>query len=363
MINASTVHALSINQMANELLTTMGDFSSMVQGDMGSGKSSLLYMLADKLPTHTPIYFDSTTKDVGDMMIPNFKMLEHGDVVSFATNEELGFHIRKPIILMIDEFGKATPGVKNALLRVLYERKCAGKTLHPDSIVFGTTNLGAEGLSDLIPPHARNRITIYTMRKPNVDETIHYGINHNWDPSVLQWIKENPQVCQSFTEVDNPADNVYIFHPKAQREAFCTGRSMERASTICKKRDLRGEAGTASALAGTIGARAAADLQAFVELADRMPRLQDIKDNPETALLPQGGAATYMVVFRTLTSIDRDWIGAWMKYLPRLSAEGQSLFCNGVRAEGYGKAALVLNTKTWQQWAYSNSHLFAADIV
>ena len=74
--------------------------------------------------------------------------------VRYLTNEELGAHHDKPIILMIDEFGKSNPAVKLALLRMMLERKIGSYTLHPDSIVFATTNLGAEGVGDLLPAHA-----------------------------------------------------------------------------------------------------------------------------------------------------------------------------------------------------------------
>jgi hypothetical protein len=35
--------------------------------------------------------------------------------VRYLTNEELGIHNNKPIILLIDEYGKANAAVKNAL--------------------------------------------------------------------------------------------------------------------------------------------------------------------------------------------------------------------------------------------------------
>ena len=63
---------------------------------------------------------------------------------------------------MVDEYGKANPAVKNAMLRLMLERKIGSYTLHPDSLVFATTNLGAEGVGDLLPPHARNRMTVIT---------------------------------------------------------------------------------------------------------------------------------------------------------------------------------------------------------
>ena len=52
---------------------------------------------------------------------------------------------------MVDEYKKSNVSVKNALLRLVYEHKIGDKELHPDSIVFLTSNLDGEGLDVLLP--------------------------------------------------------------------------------------------------------------------------------------------------------------------------------------------------------------------
>ena len=92
---------------------------------------------------------------------------------------------------------------------------CWSATDSPEgSIIFATTNLGAEGVGDLLPPHARNRITVVTARKSTSDEFIDWGISNGVDHSVLGFVREFPQVLQGFEDVKNPDDNPYIFHPK-----------------------------------------------------------------------------------------------------------------------------------------------------
>jgi hypothetical protein len=152
--------------------------------------------------------------------------------VRFVPNEELGVHLGKPIILMIDEFGKANPAVKNAMLRIILEGKVGTYELHPDSIRFATTNLGAEGVGDLLPPHARNRMTILTARKPSNMEWIEdFAINAGIDHTLLGWVKDNPNLFQSFEDIKNPTDdrgnptNPYIYHPQVPMAAFVTPRS------------------------------------------------------------------------------------------------------------------------------------------
>lgn len=361
MNQAISMYALSLEQAATAIKVGGHKRTMLVQGHMGTGKSSLLSTLAAELPGHTPCYFDCTTKDLGDITIPKMSELDGADFVRYATNEELGAHIKTPIILMIDEYGKANPAVKNALLRVMLERKIGGYELHPDSIIFATTNLGAEGVGDLLPPHARNRITVVTVRKPDNTEWIEWGINNGIDSTLLGWVNDTPNLMHSFEDVSSPDDNPYIYHPKAQRAAFVTPRSLEAASDWMKQRANFDDHTLTSLLMGTIGERGAMDLMAFVKLADQLPSMQSIKDDPMGARVPDSAAAVCMVVYRTLANLSAEWIDAWMVYMQRLDSEAQGMFANGVRNPKYKNHKLVMTNKKFTEWARHNNYMFAAD--
>ena len=306
-------------------------------------------------------YFDCTTKDLGDITIPQLQTIDDQGYVRYVTNEELGLHLGKDIILMVDEYGKANPAVKNAMLRLLLERKMGGYTLTDKSVVFATTNLGAEGVGDLLPPHARNRMTVVTSRKPTNMEWIEWGVNNGVDHTLLGWCKDNPQLFHSFEDVKDPEQNPYIYHPKQQRTAFVTPRSLEAASDWLKGRDGVDDQTMTALLMGTIGERGAMDLMAFVKLSDQLPSLESIKKDPMNAKVPDSAAAVCMVVYRTLSVIDRDWIDAWMDYMVRLDKEAQGMFANGVRNPKYAKQSVVMTNKKFTAWAMQNNYMFAAD--
>ena len=362
-MNATSLYALTLDQIATAIRTGGNKRTVLVQGHMGTGKSSLLKTLAAELPTHTPCYFDCTTKDLGDISIPSLQTIDEQGFVRFVPNEELGLHLGKPIILMIDEYGKANPAVKNAMLRLMLERTLASITLHPDSLIFATTNLGAEGVGDLIPPHARNRITILKSRKSDNISYVEWGINNGMDPTMLAFCKDNPQLFESFEEVKNPNDNLGIYHPQAQRESFFTPRSGEAASDWLKQRDKFDDQTLTALLIGTIGEHTALSLMAYVKLADELPSLESIKKDPMNAKIPDSAAARCMVVYRTLASIDATWVDAWMDYFGRLDRESQGYFANGVRQPKYNttKQNVVMTNKKFTAWAMANNYVFTAD--
>jgi hypothetical protein len=363
-MNAQKMYALSLDQITNAILVGGHKRTILVQGHMGTGKSSMLNILSQELPKHIPCYLDCTTKDLGDITVPNLAKLDDGTgYVTYLTNEELGAHHDVPVILMIDEYGKANPAVKNALLRLMLERKIGSYTLHPDSIVFATTNLGAEGVGDLLPAHARNRITVVTSRKPTAEEWIEWGINNGIHPTVLGWVRENPQVMQSFEDVFDPDENPHIFHPQVPRAAFVTPRSLEAASDWLHEQASFDDQTLTSLLMGTIGDRGALDLMAFVKLANQLPSLESIKQDPTGATLPTSASAVCMVVYKLLSVLERDWVDSCMTYLNRLDKEAQGLFANGVRAPKYSKRDIVMTNKKFTEWARDNNYMFTADKV
>jgi energy-coupling factor transporter ATP-binding protein EcfA2 len=358
MYNLNLDQAVNLIEVGGLTRTTV-----LVQGHMGSGKSSMLKTLAKKYPDHVPCYFDCTTKSLGDVMLPKLKDLDGNDYVRFAPNEEFGVHLGKPLILMIDEYGKADPSTKNALLRVMQEFQIGSYVLPEGSMVFATTNLGVEGVGDLVPPQGRNRIIVVTLRKSTAMELIEYGINDGWDPIVLGWVKDNPHCMQSFEDVKDPEENPYIYHPRSSRAAFVTNRSLYKASGVFKHRHLLDRQTLTAALIGTLGQQAAMDMAVFIEMADKLPTLDSIKKNPESALVPSNAASLCMVVYRVLGCIEKDWVGAWHVYLQRLPSEAQAMFVNGVRSNKYSDArrAVVMNSPGFTQWVHKFSYLFGGD--
>lgn len=365
MTNVAKLYEVSINQCANLMLANRKR-TTLVQGHMGTGKSSILKLLGKRLPTHKMVYFDCTTKDLGDMALPVLSSVDTEGCVRFIPHEELGIHLGVPVIVMVDEFGKANPAVKNALLRFMLEREFAGYKLHPDSIIFATTNIGSEGVGDLLPPHARNRITMLRMRKADTEEWVEdFAIPAGVDPIMIAFVLDDRyknDLAMSFEDVDDPKNNEYIYHPKDKtRQAFFTWRSAEAASDWLKVRDQIDQTSLTAALIGTIGNKAAAELASFVAVGDQLPSLESIKKTPQTADIPTSPVAASMVVYRTLSCVDRSWLDAWMDYLVRLPRELQVMFAMQVKKNNYPKRDAVMSNAKFTKWCLDNNFIAAAD--
>ena len=363
-MNAQQMYAQPMSEAENFVVRVGTKRTVLLEGPMGCGKSSMLNGLAARLPNHIPCYFDCTTKVSGDVAIPNIAHMDNGQgYVTYLTNEELGAHLDKPIILMVDEYGKAERDIKNSLLRILLERKIGSYTLHPDSIVFATTNLGAENVGDMLPNHARNRITILRLKKPtNMEWLTDFAIPNGLDPVLCGWAKDNAQLFHDFQDVSNPEDNPYIFHPQAPNsEQFVTPRSLHAASDIMLQREHFSDDMLTSGLIGTIGSSAALLLVAQIKLGDQLPSMESIKNDPTNARVPDKPAAVMMIVYKAAQTMGRDWIDAWMTYMERLDKEAQGVFVNTVRHDKYPHRKIAMTNAKFTDWCRDNGYMFAAD--
>jgi len=347
-------------QQAEALILAAGrEVTFMLQGPMGIGKSSLLVSMAQKLPEYEVVYMDMTTKDLGDISgVPKVETINGVDVTIFAPNSELRLHSNKPVLLMLDEFGKAMRPVQNTCLRLMLERKMGEYALPEGSIVFGTTNLVGEGLGDAIQPHARNRLSFVTVTSPDADAWCDWAMNNGVQPEVITWVHENPHCLASFAD-GSQKDNPYIFHPNKPASAFVTPRSLTKASHIIKHRGTLGLDATTAGIAGCVGESAARDLMAFADLADKLPTWEQIIKTPEKAKVPKDGDATssFITVYSAIGRVEKDTMDAWLKYCQRLPMEFQAVFCTNV-VKNTTKRTVAISNREFVSWATKNQFLF-----
>jgi hypothetical protein len=381
-LNTVMQYADSHDDLIQEIADLGHEISLIIQGPMGWGKSAMLRTLGamDRFKGYTLIYIDCTTKsDSGD-----FFMIKYGeDGTTFLTvpHEELGLHLEGPVIIMFDEIGKMPRSAFNAVLRILYERKSGTMSLHPDSVVFATTNLAAEGLGDLLPPHGINRCQVRTMKVPTKMGWLSWAIRNSIHDFIMSYANQNDHIFTCFLEHEEIGKYPELYDPRAVNKpvAYVTGRSMENASHVFHAYDRRIEAAMAegtyqqggdlekkyqrvllNGLVGTVGPVAANHMMTYFKMQGEIPTRDQIIQNPMSAPIPKSGAAKCLLISRTLSDMDREFAAPWMTYLMRkdFTPVDQALFGMGTRVKGYPKLRAVSGNTQYQKWAEANSHLF-----
>jgi hypothetical protein len=221
--------------------------------------------------------------------------------------------------------------------------------------VYSTGNLTTDGVGDTMKAHAKNRLTAVTVRNPNDDEWINWAIDNDIAPEIIAWVKQFPHALACYTD-EAQKENMYIYNPRKQQEAFVSPRSLAKASPIVKSRQVLGEDTTLTALAGTIGEAAARDMSAYFSLADGLPTKESIYNKPMEAMIPNDPAAKVILIMRELVSVTTENFEAWITYLQRLPMELQALFAVNIMASS--RKSVAATNKSFIDWAVKNNQYF-----
>ena len=317
-------------KQAATLIRTCGNTNTFImRGQPGIGKSAALHTLAEQLPDYLACYIDVANLDLGDLGMP---VIDREKMVTrYAPNARFGIGNDQtlPVILMLDELGKASRPVLNMLLPVILEHRLGDVALPTGSIVFATTNLDTDGVGDNIPAHAYNRMSELIVSNPDVDEWLEWASNNSIAPEVMVFAKQTPEVFNSYVDLEKGEQNPYIFNPmNGNTRTFCSPRSLAKASNLVKSREYLGEA-LLPALCGTIGEPAARMMEALINLSDELPQFETIVAKPDTTKIPESVGALFILAFMASGRLTAENIAQVMVYMTRLgkvSFEAHAVF-------------------------------------
>ena len=341
---------LSASQVVS-LVAAIGDKRTViVEGENGIGKTALFHALR-KLPkfaNHIAVQpIDCTQLSDGSVWMPDLDR-ENGvsrelpnERFGVSAFNQLGVNNSKPILVGLDEIAKAPQFIKNVLAPIIYERRVGNYHMPEGSVVVCFTNLSIEGLGDSIQAHLRNRLVFVKMRKPSADEWVKWATDNRVNPMIIAFVSNEPRVMQSFLDYekggmfegkDLSKDNGFIFNPKSTQLAYATPRSLVAASDILDAGlGVLDDDTLEAALVGTVGATTAQALSSFIRFGREICEYSRVIKSPDTAPLSDNPTAQLIQVFQFVTRVaDRTEAEAIVKYVWRMRAEMQSIFCNTV---------------------------------
>jgi hypothetical protein len=233
------------------------------------------------------------------------------------------------------------------LLPTILEQRVGDVKYPTGSIILATTNLDTDGVGDNIPAHAYNRMTVVNLANPTVEQWLEWASDNNIAPEVMAFAKQYPQVFDCYVDLDPKAKNPYIFNPLTGNvKAYCSPRSLEKASNLIKMRHVLGDA-LLPALAGTVGEAAARDMDALIHLADQLPLFENIVKEPLKAKVPSSAGALFILAFMLAGRADAKNIEAVMDYSDRManeSFEAHALFITSL-ASNKAKVGMACHSR------------------
>jgi len=341
---------LSFTQVQS-LISAVGDKRTViVEGENGIGKTALFHAIKrmPKFANHIAVDpIDCTQLSDGSVWMPDLDR-ENGisrelpnERFGVSKHNQLGVNGSKPILVFLDEIAKAPQFIKNVLAPVIYERRVGNYHMPEGSVVFCATNLSVEGLGDSIQAHLRNRLVFVKMRKPTADEWLKWATDAGLNPMLLAFANNEPRVMESFIDYETGGkfegktlskENGMIFNPKSTQLAYASPRSLHAASDILDAcLGVVDDATLENALVGTVGAVTASAMASFVRFGQDICDYARVIADPDHAPLSDNPTAQLIQVFQFVTrASDRTEAEAIVKYVWRMRAEMQSIFCNTV---------------------------------
>ena len=181
-----------------------------------------------------------------------------------------------------------------------------------------------------MPTHLRDRIN-YIEIEADCDEWLTYASSVNLDIRIRAYLKQNPGQLHKFNVGAN---------------ASPTPRSWEKTSSILKM-DLKPTIRT-QALTGQIGAYAT-EFETWLRVEDRMPRLEDVINNPDGApVFGNKDADINYLLLTALADVSKpDNIGNIIKYIRRLPNQE---FASVWAKDAFTRDKSLLNLKVVTEW-------------
>ena len=349
----STTKGLNHQQVATLIVSCPG-IRVHVEGEQGTGKSSLLDTVQRMSGIKRAAYIDVPRFDVGDAGMP---VIDHTQkVTGWYPNEHFGLHYGEPVIIMLDEMTKGTDPVKNMLQPLLDEfRPRFGNIPVPEgSIIFTAGNLSGEGLGDSRKDHIIGRQTTVLYRKPTGEEWIHdYAVNAGVHGAVISFVRETPQVMASYLDAGQE-DNLMIYSPRRPGRPSASPRTLSRVSTIVKQRREMDEDTLRTGINGTIGAAAGEPLMTWIEYQNELPAWKDLIANPRTAHIPSPGALSNLI-FGAVQKVTGETIDPFMRYVERLDPTWQATFC--IALDKSNNKQIGFRSAAYKEWFLHNQDL------
>jgi len=321
-----------------------GHITPIIKSEPGCGKTSILKMLQEEYgdDKYDYIYADCPVLDYSDVMmtIPDKDTKQLQQYIGSMWRMDSP----KPKIILLDEFMKSPKMMQLIFNRMLLERSIGDTPLPVGSIVFGTSNNEEEGLGDSMLSHEGNRVCLIQMIKPTADEWLEdWANNNNINPLLKSFVKSHTSTFASYKD-EGQKENAYIYHPQKAQMSFASPRSIAKVSRMIDRMDTLYQPTSSkesddsikennrkillSLMAGTVGASFAGDFVTTLDMAEDIPKWEDVINNPETATVPDNIQVQMIVMYQAVDRLkSHDEVSSFMKYVNRIPhKEIQTMF-------------------------------------
>jgi hypothetical protein len=289
------IEASILSQMRTENTSDASRVVPYLVGGPGLGKTTIIQTIADE-------------KEI-PCRILSLAQYDAGEIAGWLINDGDSMKRLRPDwmpkdgkgILFLDELPQAPISNQNISAQIINERRVGQHELPKDwAIVCAGNKMSDRAGSNNMPTHVRDRLMFLEVNA-DLEDFIEYGYKKKFKAMVLAFIRFRPEFLHKF---DRDAD------------ACPSPRSWERVNNIL-------DWGLDSvceieAVAGQIGAGACADFYGYKKIFEACPNINDLIDNPKTAVISEDPAINYAICANLSFKMNKENGKNILAYLERL---------------------------------------------
>lgn len=254
----------------------------LITGAPGVGKSDIVSQAAQEAGANVILSHPVVSDPTDAKGLPWVsKDQESATFLPFGDLSE-AINATKKTVWFLDDLGQASPAVQASFMQLLLARRVNGHIL-PECVTFcAATNRRTDraGVTGILEPVKSRFVTIVEL-EPHLDDWCDWAVDSKSSipPEIVSFLRFRPDLLSDFK-------------PTADLTQSPSPRTWANAAKLV---NLRLGSLEFAAVSGAIGAGAATELVAFLQVYRAMPDLDDIIANPEKAKIPSKPAALYAV--------------------------------------------------------------------
>lgn len=315
-----------------QFLTGDTSYVPVIAGSPGCGKSALVKALARDTEMGFE-YFDDL--NFAQLDIPDVGGLAligdlSSDVLKFKKSPLLApFQSAQKMLLCIEEAFDASIPMQNLMRRLVWDRKVNNLALGSNVHIVLCTNRSVDKSGAGRPTTKLLNVVSYLPMESNLDDWVHWAIDANIDPVLIQFLRFKPNLLDQFD-------------PNAQFSP--TPRQWEFVSRIVPS--LRSDLFFAS-VASRVGEGPAAEYTAFRKIYESLISFEEVVMNPDKANIPKDLSAQYAIVGSLSTQVGPNTIERVATYIERMPSDFGVMFWQ----DTVKRTPAVKTTKAFIKWA------------
>jgi hypothetical protein len=304
---------------------------AFIWGPPGVGKSQTVAAVTKELGRELrdvrAVQFDPV--DIRGLPKINGDGRTHWSIPDFLPRDGTG-------VLFLDELNAADRSVQAALYQLVLDRRLGDYEL-PDgwSIVAAGNNETDRAVTNRMSTALASRF-VHMTYEVHLDDWCAWAVGADLPPELIAFIRFRPNL-------------LHAFEPKAVEKAFPCPRTWEFIAKIMR-------AGPAAAIEhelykGAVGAGAAAELSGFLRIWRKLPSLDGILMNPQTAAVPDDPATLFAVAGGLARRASEKNFDRVMTYANRIPKEWQVYLVK----DATRRDQVLQNTDGFVKWASINA--------